>query len=48
VKGLPRVKSNFVLQTVKMDIAKSIFGPKVPEGYAGREDYNVRFFCIQS
>lgn len=24
-----------------MDIAKSIFGPKVPDGYAGREDYNV-------
>lgn len=24
-----------------MDIAKTIFGPKIPEGYAGRDDYNV-------
>ncbi|CAB3359573.1 Hypothetical predicted protein [Cloeon dipterum] len=25
-----------------MDIAKSIFGPKVPDGYAGRDDYNEK------
>lgn len=25
-----------------MDIAKTIFGPKIPEGYAGKDDYNER------
>lgn len=31
-----------------MDVAKSLFGSRPHEGYAGKEDYNVSYYVAYS